>query len=182
MPTSIVKTLSHEWQGSPSVKKAHRTQKRMEQKWNNHERRLIRWRTFLPSDASNRETSSGTFDDRRLASHGGIVAHRSHMRQPVNIEPSCVMRFSDAVHRRTPVLAAILHPHSAYVHVRYHIAVYRHVLAYHEPASRKRKQRPLWAAHACHPIIDSDFLPNAEDNIGILDGILFATHRASYCY
>jgi len=117
--------------------------KEKERKMCNREKRLMRWRTFLPGDAGDRETSSGTFDDRRLASHSGVVAHRSHMRQPVNIEPSRVMRFGDAVHRRTPVLATVLHPHGAYVHVRYHVAVHRHVLAYHEPASRKRKQRPL---------------------------------------
>jgi len=94
------------------------------------------WRTFLPSDAGDWEARDGTLDDGRLAGHSSIVSHRSHMRQPVNIEPSCVMRLCDAIHRRAPVLTAVLHPHGAYVHVRYHIAVHRHVLAYHESASK----------------------------------------------
>lgn len=93
-------------------------------------------RTFLPGDAGDREARDGTLDDGRLAGHSSVVSHRSHMRQPVNIEPSSVMRLRDAIHRWAPVLAAVLHPHGAYVHVGYHVAVHRHVLAYHESASK----------------------------------------------
>jgi len=93
-------------------------------------------RTFLPGDTGDRETRDGTLDDSRLAGHGSVVAHGSHMRQSVNIEPGRVMHLRDAVHRRAPVLTSVLHPHRAYVHMGYHVAVYRHVLAYHESASK----------------------------------------------
>lgn len=58
------------------------------------------------------------------------------MRQPINIEPGGMMRLRDAIHRRAPVFTAVLHPHGAYIHVGYHVAVHRHVLAYHKSASK----------------------------------------------
>jgi len=77
------------------------------------------------------------------------------MRQSVNIEPGGVMRLRDAIHRRAPVLAPVLHPHGAYVHVGYHVAVHSHVLAYHESASKL-------VLLAYLPSADSDFLPSAR--------------------
>lgn len=51
------------------------------------------------------------------------------------------MGLGHSIYGGTPILTAVFDVYRAYVHVRYHVAVYSHVLSYHEPESKEEKRK-----------------------------------------
>lgn len=54
----------------------------------------------------------------------------------VDIKPSAVWDFPSAIFSNTRILPAILHVHSAYVHMADYVPVHRHVLSNHKPEKK----------------------------------------------